>query len=166
MPTPSDPDLPAASQYRVRPGVTSDAPALDAWLQAIHPLPVPLSRARRLMLEDLLAQGGRGVCLIVEGTAGVQACLPAALIHSLSLAGLAVCATEWWTVPAAPHDGGAWLAACCETLADWCRAHGIRHILLAPALIAADTGAPPAGFGAHASGMWHQAVAPTAKRLG
>ncbi len=166
MPTPPNPAFSLASQHRVRPGVTSDALVLDAWLQTIAPLPVPAARARRLMLDSMLAQGGQGVCLLVEGPDGVHACLPVALIHSLSFAGLTACATEWWTTPGASHASGAWLVACLETLADWCRAHGIRQILLAPALVDGSAGVAPPGLSPHASGMWHRQVPPAAKTLG
>ena len=54
------------------------------------------------------------------------------------------------------------LRACLDTLADWCRAHGIRHVLLAPGL----AGDAPTGFSRHTSGFWHRVLAPAPKILG
>jgi len=155
-------------QHQVRLGVTNDAPSVDAWLQAIQPLPVPGARSRRLVLEGLLAQSGQGACLLVETsksdeTAMIAACLPVALVPSLSLGGLVACATEWWTASAEAGQGDAWISACCNVLAEWCRAHGIRHILLAPRL---PRGGPPAGFALQASGFWLRSLVPAAKALG
>jgi len=146
------------TSLQVRPGTSADADVLDAWLQVRQPLPVPAARARRVMLAALLAQGGQGLCVIAEATDGTRACLPVSLAANLSLHGQACCVTEWWGDPA---DGSA-LEACLALLADWCRAHGVRHVLLAPGLSSAS----PPGFALHASGMWHLAVAPAAKVLG
>ncbi len=164
---PSEPASPNRSesfpQHQVRLGVSADAPMLDAWLQAAVPLPVPAARARRLVLEGLLAQTGQGACLLAtQAGDGIAACLPVALMPSLEFGGLVACASEWWPSDTATPDSGC-LGACLATLADWCRAHGIRHILLAPGL-AGD--APPTGFARHASGLWHRALTPAPKALG
>ncbi|WP_454736870.1 hypothetical protein [Cupriavidus necator] len=164
------PDCPGspAPQGLVRLGLGADAAMLDAWLDAVQPLPVPAARARRLMLDELLAQSGRGICLIAHGAAPdeVLACLPVALVPSLGFAGLAAVATEWWVrAGLSPETGRACLDLCCDTLADWGRAHGIRHALLAPALVT-RTGGPPPGFSPHGSGMWHRSLVPAAKVLG
>jgi len=161
-------------QACVRVGAAADAALLDAWLTARAPLPVPEARARRLSLEALLAQGGHGICLIAEqeargepGPRAVQALLPVTLVHSLSTGGRAALAIEWWAPPAADAAAGPapkWLAACCGVLADWCRAHGIRHALLAPGLV--PDRHPPAGFAAGSDGLWHRCLVPTPKRLG
>ena len=162
---PSQPVSPPSSesfpQHQVRLGVSADAPALDAWLQAAMPLPVPAARARRLVLEGLLAQSGQGACLLAMHEHDIAACLPVALVPSLEFGGLVACATEWWPSDAAASGSGC-LAACLATLADWCRAHGIRHLLLAPGL-AADV---PTGFARHHSGLWHRMVVPAPKTLG
>ncbi|MDK2659766.1 hypothetical protein [Cupriavidus consociatus] len=155
-------------QWWVRAGQSTDGAMLEAWLAAVQPLPVPAARARRLMLDELLAQSGRGICLLAHGATpdDVLACLPVALVPSLELAGLAALVTEWWVRPGL---GGGMVRACldasCDTLADWGRAHGIRHALLAPALAGAHGGAPP-GFAPHASGMWLRNLVPAAKVLG
>lgn len=173
--SPDSPDVPPdrpgapAPQGLVRLGLGADAAMLVDWLDAIRPLPVPAARARRLMLDDLLAQSGRGICLLAcdaQAPHDLLACLPVALLPSLELAGLTACATEWWVRPGL--DAGAsrtCLASCCATLADWGRAHGIRHALLAPALAAGHGGAPP-GFSLHGNGMWHRSLVPAAKVLG
>ena len=164
---PSDPDFSRHSesspQHQVRLGTSVDASTLDAWLQAAAPLPVPAARARRLVLDGLLAQSGQGACLLVDaGEGGITACLPVALHPSLAFGGLTACATEWWIDPAAIGTQAGCLNACLATLADWCRAHGIRHILLAPVL-AADK---PPGFVRDASGLWHRSLSPAPKTLG
>ncbi|MFS8933614.1 hypothetical protein [Cupriavidus taiwanensis] len=170
-PTPATPDHGGAiaPQVQVRLGQGADAALVSAWLDHIAPLPVPAARARQLMLGELLAQSGRGICLLAcdaPDGCGLLACLPAALLPSLELAGFAACASEWWVRP--ELDGAtrrACLDACCATLADWGRAHGIRHALLAPGLVAGHGGAPP-GFCLHVNGMWHRSLVPTAKVLG
>jgi hypothetical protein len=162
---PSQPVSPPSSesfpQHQVRLGVRADAPALDAWLQAAMPLPVPAARARRLVLEGLLAQSGQGACLLAMHEDDIAACLPVALVPSLEFGGLVACATEWWPSDAAVSGSGC-LGACLATLADWCRAHGIRHILLAPGL-AQDA---PTAFTRHHSGLWHRLLVPAPKTLG
>jgi hypothetical protein len=115
------------------------------------------------VLEALLAQAGQGACLLAMNECGeIAACLPVALVPSLEFGGLVACATEWWASGAVSPGSGCF-EACLVTLADWCRAHGIRHVLLAPGL-AGD--APPAGFARHASGLWHRVLAPAPKTLG
>ncbi|MEM5278028.1 hypothetical protein VSR17_23705 [Cupriavidus taiwanensis] len=158
-----------APQLRVRLGQGADAALVSDWLDRLQPLPVPDARARQLMLGELLAQSGRGICLLAsdapDGIAPL-ACLPVALLPSLELAGLAACASEWWVRPeldAATRR--TCLEACCATLAEWGRAHGIRHALLAPGLVAGHGGAPP-GFRLHGNGMWHGSLVPAAKVLG
>ncbi|MFJ4290283.1 hypothetical protein ACIP1U_10905 [Cupriavidus sp. NPDC089707] len=173
-PPPDSSDRPDAAPQRpipqlwVRAGQSADGAMLEAWLAAVQPMPVPAARARRLMLDALLAQSGRGICLLAHGAApdDVLACLPVVLVPSLELAGLAALATEWWVRPGL--DAGmarACLDASCDTLADWGRAHGIRHALLTPALAGAHGGAPP-GFAPHAGGMWLRSLVPAAKVLG
>lgn len=156
-------------QVRVRLGQGADAALVSDWLDRVQPLPVPAARARQLMLEQLLAQSGRGICLLAASGApdgDLLACLPVALLPSLELAGLVACASEWWVLPALDSaTRRACLEACCATLADWGRAHGIRHALLAPGLVAGHGGAPP-GFGLHGNGMWHGSLLPAAKVLG
>jgi hypothetical protein len=88
------------------------------------------------------------------------------LLPSLEFAGLAACASEWWErqgLEVATRRAG--FDACCATLAEWGRAHGIRHALLAPGLVAGHGGAPP-GFSLHGNGMWHCPLVPAAKALG
>ncbi|ULX55526.1 hypothetical protein A9P79_27345 [Cupriavidus taiwanensis] len=158
-----------APQVQVRLGQGADAALVSDWLDRIQPLPVPDARARQLMLGELLAQSGRGICLLASDAqdgGGLLACLPVVLLPSLELAGLAACASEWWVRPeldAATRR--ACLEACCATLAEWGRAHGIRHALMAPGLVAGHGGAPP-GFGLHGNGMWHGSLVPAAKVLG
>ena len=163
---PSEPASPHCSesfpQHQVRLGVSADAPVLDAWLQATMPLPVPAARARRLVLEGLLAQSWQGACLLaMQAGDDIAACLPVTLVPSLEFGGLVACAMEWWS-PDATAPGSAGLAACLATLADWCRAHGIRHVLLAPGL----AGDAPTGFARHTSGLWHRVLTPAPKTLG
>ncbi|MDQ0142849.1 hypothetical protein [Cupriavidus necator] len=159
----------AAPPLRVRLGQGADAALVANWLDQLQPLPVPAARARALMLGDLLGQSGRGICLLACGAPdreGLLACLPVALLPSLELAGLAACASEWWVRPGLDAaTQRACLEACCAMLADWGRAHGIRHALLAPGLVTGHGGAPP-GFRLQGNGMWHRSLAPAAKALG
>ena len=166
----ASPDFPdkLPAQHWVRPGVGADTSAIEAWLATRAPLAVPDARARRLSLDALLAQGGQGICLL-GGTDVVQdtfdCLLPVSLVHSLSVGGVGgrvAMVAEWWA-PAMAAD--AWLAACLAELADWCRAHGIRAIAVAPGLTS-DATRPAEGFGPDASGMWVRNLVPTAKRLG
>ncbi|WP_257991857.1 hypothetical protein [Cupriavidus pauculus] len=175
MSTPSESPNSQKVLYSVRVGVSADGPAIEAWLNARTPLPVPEARARRLSLDALLEQGGHGICVLGGGTSAVRdlldrpgqqstlACLlPVTLVHSLSLGGRVAMAAEWWP-PA--DDAPGWLDAACQLLADWCRAHGIRHIRLAPGLVA-DALRAPQGFQRDADGLWLRSLIPTPKRLG
>ncbi|MGO4304713.1 hypothetical protein [Cupriavidus sp. RAF12] len=178
---PSRSPISPMAQHWVRPGLTTDAPLLDAWLMTLAPLPVPEARARRVALEALLVQGGHGLCLMVgegksdvDGTTSVRALLPVSLVHSLSTGGRAAFASEWWTTAELGTEGNGdkkgakasdWLVACCDMLADWCRAHGIRHVLLAPGVVA-DVGTVPPGFVAGPDGLWHRSLVPAPKILG
>lgn len=170
MSTPSHPPDHAEAQYLVRACTSANGPAIEVWLNARAPLPVPEARARRLSLDALLEQGGHGICLIGctdqvrDAAPEVEpACLlPVTLVHSLSLGGRVAMVAEWW---APAGDGAPWLDACCQMLADWCRAHGIRHIRLAPGLVADATRAP-AGFRRDTDGLWLRSLVPTPKRLG
>jgi len=168
--------LSSRPQGLVRVGTSADAALIDAWLMARAPLPVPEARARRLSLDALLAQGGQGLCLIDSATAdagnppgeaspnSVHGLLPVTLIHSLSTGGRVALATEWWG-PADAAVSAASLAACCDVLADWCRAHGIRQAWLAAGLLA-DPAATPRGFTLEADGLLHRGLVPTPKQLG
>ncbi|WP_237718239.1 hypothetical protein [Cupriavidus sp. BIS7] len=173
-----DSRIPIETQRWVRPGVTADAESLDAWLMARAPLAVPEARARRLALDALLEQGAHGICLMA-GTDTVRALLPVTLIHSLSTGGRVAMVTEWWppqtperadsanNADSAGSAGSAdqWLGECCAVLSDWCRAHGIRHIFLAPDLVA-DPAQVPEGFARGAEGLWRRNLVPVAKQLG
>ncbi|MGT2495012.1 hypothetical protein ACU4GD_43155 [Cupriavidus basilensis] len=117
----------------------------------------PAGQARA---RDLRAGGGRGRCGAAAG-----GCLPVALVPHLQLSGLAALAVEWWVGAEAAQEDPAVLLACCDLLADWCRAHGVRHMLLAPALLAGSQ-ADSAGFVAHAGGLWHRNLTPAPKTLG
>ncbi|RZT29555.1 hypothetical protein [Cupriavidus agavae] len=160
-PSPSPFSSPLPAQHWVRVGVGADAAMLDAWLMARAPLAVPEARARRLSLEALLAQGGQGLCLVGGTTAvpeAVECLLPVPLIHSLGTGGRLALVSEWWGPQAR-------LAPCLDELADWCRAHGIRAIAVAPGL-AGEGGAPAPGYERDGSGLWLRSLVPTAKRLG
>lgn len=159
----------SALQFPPRLAESADADRLDAWLAMRRPLPVPEARARRLSLEALLAQGGQGVCVMLEaghgtdGTHLVHALLPATLVHSLAHAGKVAMAADWWC-DATGDPGREAFDACMGLLADWCRAHGIRHVLAAPSL--QPGGGSPQGFVTDASGLWRRDCIPAAKSLG
>ncbi|WP_236701942.1 hypothetical protein [Cupriavidus basilensis] len=163
---PSSPE-PAVPPTSIRLAGTGDAQNLGAWLQSRHALPVAAARARQALLEGLLARPERGACVVAQASAGpdLLGCLPVTLIPHLELAGLAALATEWWAGDVPAGRSAALLLDCCGLLADWCSAHGVRHLLLAPALLTAAQAAP-AGFAPHASGLWHLNLSPAAKILG
>lgn len=174
-PFPSQPDpasapaLPAGPQALVRLATPADAGPLCAWLQSRQALPVAAARARDALVENLLARPERGTCVLaVAGAAAAPrlvGCLPVALVPHLQLSGLAALAVEWWVGAEAAQVDPAVLLACCDLLADWCRAHGVRHMLLAPALLGRSEAAS-AGFVAHAGGLWHRNLTPAPKTLG
>ncbi|CAG9175015.1 hypothetical protein [Cupriavidus pampae] len=154
-------------QYAPRLAQSHDANRLDVWLAALRPLPVPDARARRLALEALLAQGGQGACVMIDssdGTMTVQALLPVTLVHSLLHAGRVAMVTEWWCAAANPASASSQFDACVALLDDWCRAHGIRHVLAAPALLSGSD--PATGFMRDTSGLWRRDCVPAAKSLG
>lgn len=159
--------MPSSQLFAPRLAESADADRLDAWLAVWRPLPVPEARARRLSLEALLAQGGQGVCVtceLTDGTNPVRMLLPATLVHDLAHAGRVAMVADWWCDAGAGDVAREGFAACLALLADWCRAHGIRHILAAPALL--SEAEAPQGFVRDASGLWRRDCMPTAKRLG
>ncbi|WP_420996946.1 hypothetical protein ACKI2N_019120 [Cupriavidus sp. 30B13] len=142
----------------------ADARWLAEWLQAAQPLPVAAARARHALVEGLLARPERGACVVVQDAEqGLLGCLPVALVPHLGLGGLAAFAAEWWARPAGAQAEP--LLACCSLLADWCQAHGVRHLLLSPALLTPPQAAA-AGFVPHAGGLWHRNLSPAPKHLG
>lgn len=156
---PPDPFLPPG--LSVRPAVAADLPLLSSWLDRARPLPVPAQRGRQLLLASQLSRPEQGGCLLCEAGGRLVGCLSFNVVPCLAQGGLAALALEWW------HDGAdaaPALAASCAMLADWCRAHGIRQLLLAPALV--DAAAPPQGFAVDASGLWCRMLVPSYKRLG
>lgn len=178
MPSPSDPILsgssgaPGASaptpNYLIRQAFPADQPMLADWLQACAPAPVLLQRGRAAMLERLLQRPELGLCLLASDGAALVGCLPVQLVPRLDLGGLAAMATEAWRLPGA-HESGAILASCRDWLADWCRAHGVRHLLWAPGLPAAGESGEPGESGSGLSrlpcGLWHRDLAPAVKQL-
>lgn len=169
MPSPSDSTFsvpPGASaptpNYLIRQAFPADQPMLADWLQACAPAPVLLQRGRAAMLERLLQRPELGLCLLASQDAALVGCLPVQLVPRLDLGGLAVLATEAWCLPGA-HKSGAILASCRDWLADWCRAHGVRHLLWAPGLPGA--GEPDGGLSRLPCGLWHRDLAPAAKQL-
>ncbi len=147
---------------------------LADWLQACAPAPVLLQRGRAAMLERLLQRPELGLCLLASRDGALVGCLPVQLVPRLDLGGLAALAAEVWCLPGA-HESGAILASCRDWLADWCRAHGVRHLLWAPGLPGAgDPGGDPdrdpnrdpgGGLSRLPCGLWHRDLAPAAKQL-
>lgn len=150
-----------APDSSIRIATPPDAPALAQWLQANWPQPALADRSRRAMLDHLLARPELGACVIAESDGRPRACLPAQLAPHLGLHGLVAQVTEWWSGAAHRHESGADFAACLAALADWCAAHGIRHMLLAP-----DLPVDPDRCVRHASGLWQIGIAPAPKSLG
>ena len=89
--------------------------------------------------------------------------IPASILATLRIATLAPVLSL--AGPADLAASAASLAACCDVLAEWCRAHGIRQVWLAPGLLA-DPTAAPRGFAPGADGLLHRSLVPTPKQLG
>lgn len=164
---------PAATHVRL--AGPADAPGLASRLQRARPLPVAAQRARAAALEDLVAKPERGACLVAERSAEVVGVLPVVLFPSLGQAGLVAFASEWWPLEASDgglplvHQDGAVLASCLEALADWCRVHGVRRLLLAPGLHGCLQPAVPAVAARYRlghDGLWCRELEPAAKQLG
>ncbi|MGY8526498.1 hypothetical protein [Paracidovorax citrulli] len=153
------------SSIRVRAAGPADQARLGDWLQTLDPLPPVGRRARDEALARLLDRPELGLCLLAGEDDAWSACLPAHLLPRLDLAGLAVLAAQWCSA-AEPQRQRLLLAACRDWLADWCRAHGVRHLLLAPALAPAEGEADFAGARRLPDGLWHLDLAPAAKLLG
>ncbi|MBY4897672.1 hypothetical protein [Cupriavidus sp. AU9028] len=150
----------------VRAATRADREALAAWLQARHPLPAIARRGRDEALCRLLDRPELGLCLLAQAGGAWSACMPVHLLPRLDLGGLAVLAAEWWSGSVAePAYRALLLAACRNWLADWCRAHGVRHLLLAPALAPAPDDADAAMVQPLPDGLWHRDLAPAAKVL-
>jgi hypothetical protein len=145
----------------IRIATPADAAALADWMQAAWPLPPLAARGRRAMLDHLLARPEQGACVVALSDDRPCACLPALLAPHLGLHGLVAQVGEWWAEARELHESGACFQACVAALAEWCAAHGIRHVLLAPELpVMGD------GLSRHASGLWHVEIAPSPKSLG
>lgn len=162
MSSSSPPDSLLPPGLSVRPAVAADFPLLLSWLDRTRPLPVPEQRGRQLLLASQLSRPEQGGCLLCEAGERLVGCLSFSVVPCLAQGGLAALALEWWHDDAGREAAPA-LAASCAMLSDWCRAHGIRQLLLAPALVDAD--APPAGFAVDASGLWCRFLVPSHKRL-
>lgn len=168
----------AAAAPLIRQATADDAGRLADWLDAGRPLPTLGSRERRAMLQALLSRPEAGPCIIAELAAvapvepdprsaphgAVQGLLTVQLMPRLDLAGLAAYAAEWWCLQPAP-ESGAMLAFCADWLVDWCRAHGVRHLLLSPD-VAAQAPSWSTRMTPLAGGLPHLDLKPAAKRLG
>ncbi|WP_244258931.1 hypothetical protein, partial [Cupriavidus gilardii] len=140
----------------------ADQPMLADWLQTCAPAAVLLQRGRAAMLERLLQRPELGLCLLAQQQGTLVGCVPVQLMARLDLGGLAAMVGEAWCLPGT-HESGAILASCRDWLADWCRAHGVRHLLWAPGLPGA--GEPDSGLSRLPCGLWHRDLAPAAKQL-
>lgn len=156
----------------IRQATAADAARLADWLDAGRPLPALAARERRAMLEALLARPESGPCIVAElapdrespsqGT--VQGLLTVHLTPRLDLAGLAAFAAEWWCLRPG-LESGAMLAFCADWLVDWCRAHGVRHLVLSPD-VAAQASSWAARMRPVAGCLPHLDLKPAAKQLG
>lgn len=139
----------------------ADADRIASWLHSLSPLPALASRQRLALLQQMLERPETGPCLLLTASDQLLACVIARLIPRLDLAGLSLCVTEYWALPAS-HESGAIHTLFREWLSDWCRAHGVRHLLLPPALAAGAGMADPAA----PQGMRLVDLAPAGKSLG
>lgn len=147
----------------VRQAVANDAARLADWLDAGAPLPELARRHRRAMLDTMLSRPEAGPCVLAEQGGVPQGLLTVQLAPRLDLAGLAAVVGEWWCLRGA-HESGAMLTLCCDWLADWCRAHGVRHLLVS-AEVAGQAEALTAATRPAACGLRHRDLAPAVKQL-
>ncbi len=148
---------------------------IDAWLMAHAPLAVPeASRPQAVAGSTSWRRVRQGLCLI-DGTISrcwklwaarraptrCVVCYRSTLIHSLSTGGRA-CAGGGVVGAAALDDlaaSAASLAACCDVLVDWCRAHEVSVVWLAPGLLPLRSRSrAPRGFAPGADGLLHRAA--------
>lgn len=116
-------------------------------------------------VDTLLAHPSVHPCFLVEMGEAWAGVAPITLVPHLALGGL----VAWLPVGVMVFSGdvaapGVTLAAL-AAVNEYARAHGILHVLLPPAALAADEAAA-LGFTLDASGCWRRSARPSPKSLG
>lgn len=132
-------------------------------LSAIASTASPLQLAHAV--DTLLAHPSVHPCFLVEMGDALAGVAPITLVPHLALGGL----VAWLPVGVMVFSGdvakpGVTVAAL-VAVNEYARAHGILHVLLPPAALAADD-ATGLGFALDASGCWRRSARPSPKSLG
>ncbi len=129
-------------------------------LAAIASTASPLQLAHSV--DTLLAQPSVHPCFLVEADGVPVGIAPMTLVPHLTLGGL----VAWLPVGVMLMSGDvAARDAALAAVNEYARAHGILHVLLPPATLAADEAAS-LGFAPDASGCWLRSAPPSPKSLG
>lgn len=129
-------------------------------LAAIASSASPLQLAHAV--DTLLAQPSVHPCFLVEEDGVLRGVTPITLVPHLALGGL----VAWLPVGVMLFsDDVATRDAALAAVNEYARAHGILHVLLPPAALAAYD-ATALGFAPDASGCWRRSARPSPKSLG
>ena len=129
-------------------------------LAAIASSASPLQLAHAV--DTLLAQPSVHPCFLVEEDGALRGVTPITLVPHLALGGL----VAWLPVGVMLFsDDVATRDAALAAINEYARAHGILHVLLPPAALAAYD-ATALGFAPDASGCWRRSARPSPKSLG
>ena len=113
-------------------------------------------------VDTLLAQPSAHPCFLVEADGALVGVAPITLVPHLALGGL----VAWLPVGVmAFSDDVVTRDAALAAVNEYARAHGILHVLLPPAVLAAYD-ATALGFAPDASGCWRRSARPSPKSLG
>jgi len=113
-------------------------------------------------VDTLLAQPSVHPCFLVEADGALVGVAPITLVPHLALGGL----VAWLPVGVmAFSDDVVTRDAALAAVNEYARAHGILHVLLPPAALAAYD-ATALGFAPDASGCWRRSARPSPKSLG
>lgn len=129
-------------------------------LAAIASSASPLQLAHAV--DTLLAQPSAHPCFLVEEDGALVGVAPITLVPHLALGGL----VAWLPVGVLLFsDDVATRDTALAAVNEYARAHGILHVLLPPAALAAYD-ATALGFAPDASGCWRRSARPSPKSLG
>lgn len=149
--------MPAPMTLSTRLATPDDRPHLLA-AAASAASPLQLAHA----VDTLLAQPSVHPCFLVEAGEALVGVAPITLVPHLALGGL----VAWLPTGVMALSGGAATRdAALAAVGEYARAHGILHVLLPPAALAAKEAAA-LGFAPDASGCWRRSARPSPKSLG
>lgn len=129
-------------------------------LSAIASTASPLQLAHAV--DTLLDHPSEHPCFLVEMGDALAGVAPITLVPHLALGGL----VAWLPVGVMVLSGDVTTRdTALAAIHEYARAHGILHVLLPPAALAADD-ATGLGFALDASGCWRRSARPSPKSLG